>query len=257
MIKTLLREKKNVAVVAGVIIPALFAIVLYVLFRPASQIEATEMPSVDIEQQGHETAGDTAIETEDIQDETLAYLETEEPEKSDIQETVEETEEIVSGGLEENSEDKPNEKEEEEHSLEQTKYIGRQPPEGYVEPEGSSRHAFQLEYKDTYQSNIVVMWEEIWDIDYRDYAWFHPAYHKGPNTSGVGAYQFLVYAILAYYDGDVPCDYYFNFREDVHNRHPYSSVIYEVQMHGDRPLNICLDTYNYKIRVEEGIVKED
>jgi hypothetical protein len=64
----------------------------------------------------------------------------------------------------------------------------------------------------------------------------------------------LVYAILTYYDGDVPCDYYVNKEEDMHNIHPKTTTIFEVQMHGDRPLNICLDTYNYKIYVEEGIV---
>jgi hypothetical protein len=66
----------------------------------------------------------------------------------------------------------------------------------------------------------------------------------------------LIYAILTYYEGDVPCDYYVNKEEDMHNIHPKTTTIFEVQMHGDKPLNICLDLYNYKIYVEEGIVEK-
>jgi hypothetical protein len=254
MIKTLLREKKYVAVVAGVVIVALFAAVLYIIMAPAGEVAANGASDVEPEPQVVATADIAVVEPNDNQETPQTLPETETPIDDIDIETVEEVADIK------NEEEEGNNKEEgndEENSQDQPQYIGRQPPEGYVEPEGDSRHAFQLEYKDTYQSNIVVMWEEIWDIDYRDYAWFHPAYHIGPSTSGVGAYQFLVYAILTYYDGDVPCDYYVSFREDVHNRHPGSSMIFEVQTHGERPLNICLDMYNYKIRVEEGIVKED
>jgi len=68
---------------------------------------------------------------------------------------------------------------------------------------------------------------------------------------------FLVYAILTYYDGNVPYDYYINLDEDIHNRHPSSSVIFEVQTHGERPLNICIDMYNYRIRVDEGMKQKN
>jgi hypothetical protein len=148
-----------------------------------------------------------------------------------------------------------NEEEKEEDSAEKPKYIGRQPPEGYVGPEGLEyRGRWMVEYKDTYQSNIVVILGELFETDHTDYAWFHPT-SGDPLGTTAEIYDFVAYAILTYYDGDVPCDYSFYLEEDCHNMHPDSTWIFEIQTHGDRPLNICLDTYNYKIYVEEGIVE--
>ena len=149
-----------------------------------------------------------------------------------------------------------------QESSEQPKYIGRQ-IENYVEPQTENLHTriheFQLEYRDTYQSNIVIVPQDIHSTDVNGYEWFHyePKSHAYQNGA-----QFVCYAIFTYYDGKVPCDYYVNFNDDdenidIHNSHPQSSMICEVQTHGDKPLNICLDLYNYKIRVDEGVAKKN
>jgi len=140
---------------------------------------------------------------------------------------------------------------------EQPIFIGRQPPIGYVEPESLDprQFEFQLALKDTYQSNIVIIPEEISMLHLGNHEWFHvttiypEAYEK--------ISQWACYAILTYYDDDVPFNYHTNLDEDIHNVHPNVSTIFEVQTHGERPLNICLDTYNYKIRVEEGIKQKN
>ena len=159
---------------------------------------------------------------------------------------------------------------EEEQSLEEMlitekEYIGRQPPEGYSEPEyHDPRFEFQLAFKDTYQSNIVIIPEEIYIncfddnmnwIGFVNYEWLHLLSDYSFNYGDT--VFFVAYGILTYYDGDVPYDYYVNLDEDIHNSHPISSVIFEVQTHGERPLNICLDLYNIKIRVEEGIKQKN
>ena len=133
----------------------------------------------------------------------------------------------------------------------QSLYIGRQ-IDGYVEPSGNSLYPnhHQLEYKDTYQSNIVIVVEEIYDLDIHEYEWFHT---QDKYIQWQTVYQFICYAILTYYDGNVPCDYYVSIEEGGHNNHSESTMIFEVQAYSEKPLNICLDTYNYKIYVEEGI----
>ena len=69
----------------------------------------------------------------------------------------------------------------------QREFIGRQPPVDYIEPVGSDRFEFQLEFKDTYQSNIVVIAEEIWDMNIYAYEWYNyspkPATIYTQNTS--------------------------------------------------------------------------
>ncbi|MCL2051340.1 MAG: hypothetical protein FWG91_06410 [Lachnospiraceae bacterium] len=137
-------------------------------------------------------------------------------------------------------------------------YIGRQPPEDYVEPESNDprQFEFQLALKDTYQSNVVIIVNELHNIDYEKYDWFNYTSELTPYSYGE-AVQFVVYAILTYFDGNVPYEYYVNLDEDIHNRHPDSATILEVQTYGERPLNICIDMYNYRIRVEEGIKKID
>jgi hypothetical protein len=255
LIKRLLKEKKNVAAVAGVMIAALFAIVLYVFVRPASQVEATEMPSVDLERQGHETAEYAVSEMEHSENGTPAP-----PEigvfvaEDDIeQDAIEKVDDAIGEESNENSNDEPKDEEKGEDNS-PPQYIGRQPPKGYVEPEGDKNYVPRLlEYKDTYQSNIVVILDDLFETDHTDYVWFHPT--SDALDADAEIFDFVAYAILTYYDGDVPCDYSFKLEEDCHNMHPETTWIFEIQTHGDKPLNICLDTYNYKIYVEEGIVE--
>ena len=143
----------------------------------------------------------------------------------------------------------------------QIQYIGRQPPEGYVEPRTEDLHIknskFQLEYRDTYQSNIVILVDELWSIDIDLFDWYK--YEFKPAGAYKPILQFICYAILTYFDGNVPYDFYVNLydEEDIHNNHPESTMIFEVQTHGKRPLNICLDMYNYKIYVEEGVKQKN
>ena len=158
--------------------------------------------------------------------------------------------------------DKEEQSPDEAFNVEKKEYIGRQPPEGYVEPVANDHRQleFQLALKDTYQSNIVIILDDLYRIGYDDgtwigldmYEWLHLLSEFSPFGYGDTIF-FLVYAILTYYDGNVLYDYYINLEEDIHNSHPGSSSIFEVQTHGERPLNICLDLYNIKIRVEEGI----
>ncbi|MDR0220366.1 MAG: hypothetical protein LBI54_03050 [Lachnospiraceae bacterium] len=252
MLKELLKGKKGVMITAATAFAVLLATALYVSIKPADTVEANEAMAAETEQYEPETTEEAVIETEDSPDETPAYPETEVPEKDNIQETVAETDETAGDEPVENGEDEPNE---EADDAEQPKYIGRQPPKGYVEPESLEYKAqWMLKYKDTYQSNIVVILDDLFETDHTDYAWFHPT-AGAPLGATANIFNFLAYAILTYYDGDVPCDYYFYLEEDCHNMHPNSTKIFEVQTHGDRPLNICLDMYNYKIRVEEGIVE--
>ena len=144
--------------------------------------------------------------------------------------------------------------------IEQPLYIGRQPPVDYVEFERdvNDRHSFQIEYKDTYQSNIVIILNELLEINIDDYKWFN--YNPKPTEAHYNTAQFVCYAILTYYDGNVPCDYFVNFdygeNEDAHSPQN-GSMQFEVQTHGDKPLNISLDLYNYKIHVEEGVKKKN
>lgn len=147
---------------------------------------------------------------------------------------------------------------EDEGASELTTYIGRQPPDDYVEPESLDPRQIesQLALKDTYQSNIVIIPEELLSIDIDDFEWFHPTSEYGIFSYGYTV-QFVCYAILTYYDGEVPCDYYVDLENDRHNRHSDSAQIFEIQTHGEKPLNIGIDMYNYKIRVEEGIKKVD
>ena len=140
----------------------------------------------------------------------------------------------------------------------QSRYIGRQ-IEGYVEPFIDPEFVFPQKhrlyaYKDTYQSNIVVVMEDIARTDINEHEWFY-VYDIYP-AGWQEIYQFLCYAILTYYDGDVPYDYYISLENGRHNNHPKTMTIFEVQTYGERPLNIYLDTFNYKIRVEEGLKKE-
>ncbi|MCL2717793.1 MAG: hypothetical protein FWE14_03315 [Lachnospiraceae bacterium] len=141
---------------------------------------------------------------------------------------------------------------------EQPIFIGRQPPIDYVEPESLDprQFEFQLALKDTYQSNIVIIPEEISMLHLGDHEWIHLLSEFSPFNYG-DTVLFVVYAILTYYDGNVPYDYYVHLKEDTHNRHPESATIFEVQTHGERPLNICIDMYNYRIRVDEGMKQKN
>ena len=149
-----------------------------------------------------------------------------------------------------------------EKSSEQPKYMGRQ-IENYAEPQTENLHIriheFQLEYRDTYQSNIVIVPQDIHLTNIDGYEWFD--YDPKPTNAYYRLAQFVCYAIFTYYDGNVPCDYYVYLVDDghvdIHNSHFASTMIFEVQTHGKKPLNICLDTYNYKIRVDEGVAKKN
>lgn len=167
-----------------------------------------------------------------------------EPEKSSMLETVQESEETPKPVIEDAI-----------TPAEQSEYIGKQPPDGYVEPKESDRYPHQIEYKDTYQSNIVVIQEEVWAMDFDNYNWYN--YSPKPAHVYTGVHEFISYAILTYYDGKIPCNYFVALDDDFHNMHFDSTMIFEVQTHGEKPLNICLDTYNFKIRVEEGIKKKN
>ena len=169
--------------------------------------------------------------------------------------TEQDTEEIL---ISETNIDELGETDNQEAS-EQTKYMGRQ-IENYEEPQTENLYArifeSQLRYRNTYQSNIVIVPQDIAFTDTDGYEWFD--YDPKPHAYHETA-QFVCYAIFTYYDGKVPCGYYTNFNEsiDIHNGHSQSSMIFEVQTHGDKPLNICLDMYNYKIRVDEGVAKKN
>lgn len=146
-------------------------------------------------------------------------------------------------------------------NVDRPQFIGRQPPADYVEPEGGGdRYDHHLAYKDTYHSNIVVIPEDIWGMDFEMCEWFHPINNHG---SWHEIHQFICYAILTYYDSNVPHDYYVTLTDydtltdDIHNQHLSSTLIFEVQTHGKKPINICLDMYNFKINVEEGIKQKN
>ena len=140
-------------------------------------------------------------------------------------------------------------------SAENPVYIGRQPPEGYVPPEGGDRIPHQFALRNTYQSNIVIIEKDIYMLDIDLYEWFHLTVFN--LTASYKISQWVCYAILTYFNGNVPYNYYVNLDEDIHNSQLESSMIFEVQTHGERPLNICLDMYNYKIRVEEGVKQKN
>jgi hypothetical protein len=247
MLKTLFRGKNGITAVAVTAAVALLAAVLYITTIPVGEVAANEASDVAPEPQVVATADIAVIEPDGSEEEPLPPPETEVLEIDTDGETIEEEADTINEETEENSEEGGND---EEDSQEQPQYIGRQPTEGYVEPEsGDDRF---LKYKDTYQSNIVVIVEEIWSTDYRDYAWFHPT-AGAPRGATAEIFDFVAYAILTYYDGDVPCDYSFKLEEDCRNM--TNSKIFEIQTHGERPLNICLDMYNWKICVEEGIVE--
>lgn len=137
--------------------------------------------------------------------------------------------------------------------LEQKEYIGRQPPPGYMEPI-PNEHLTQHVHRDTYQSNIVIILEELRNLLFNDKKWFD---FDGASNAHIA--QYIIYAILTYYDGDVPCNYYTDLfyhedgYKDIHSPQNGTTMQFEVQTHGDKPLNICLDMSNIQIRVEEGI----
>ena len=228
-------------------IVAVVALVMFVMI-PSMPKETKEVPETEV-----------AVSTGQDTEETAAP----EPSKTDIDESVQDTEKPSETDINAVQDtDKPNETDTQKSS-EQSKYIGRQ-IENYVEPQTEDLYLrlyeFQLEYRDTYQSNIVIVPEDIAHIDIDGYEWFD--YDPKPTNAFHRTAQFVCYAIFTYYDGKVPCNYYANFdygekMVDIHNGHKQSSMIYEVQTHGEKPLNICLDTYNYKIRVEEGIKKKN
>jgi hypothetical protein len=167
-----------------------------------------------------------------------------------------------------------------EGGKDQPKYIGRQPPADYVEPtymddikdDGrredeeymawyNAEFKSYLDQKDAFESNIVIIGEEIGPETFESYKWFQ----YSPEDFVVGTYyndlMWVAYAIITYYDGDVPCDYYVGL-DSIYNK-VYQEEgtdiyhIFEVQTYGERPLHIRLDVFNYKIRVEEGIKKEE
>ena len=157
-----------------------------------------------------------------------------------------------------------------EKSSEELKYIGRQ-IEGYVEPTndwwtttGKSDEEFNEYYKayialkDAFESNIVFD-KKGFGFELEDYEWFKCL----PKDGGwnFNDYLWICYAILTYYDGNVPCDYYVT-PDDVYNRVylPDSTDIYHIcdaQLHGERSLHIRMDKFNYKIRVEEGVKRKN
>jgi len=159
---------------------------------------------------------------------------------------------------------------------EQAEYIGRQPPEGYIEPtyldyyseeqrENKAYMEYEKEYwsdhialKDAFQSNIIIIFDDFYPEAFKGYEWFK--YSEENNSNDL---MWISYAILTYYDGNVPYDYYI-IPDDIYNKFydkafPNNSMyrIFDVQTHGERPLHINIDTFNYKIRVEEGIQRKN
>jgi hypothetical protein len=205
--------------------------------------------NVKIDKNRNEDTNNVSEEIEKLEAESpiSSKNETEQVEEENPQSIIDTTEQIEDLSYEED-----------EESSEQPTYIGRTPPANYVEPESldPSQIESQLALKDTYQSNIVIIPEELLSIDINDYEWYHPTSEYGVFSYGYTVH-FVCYAILTYYDGEVPCDYYVDLENDKHNRHYDSAKIFEMQTYGEKPLNICIDMYNYKIRVEEGIKKEE
>ena len=101
-------------------------------------------------------------------------------------------------------------------------------------------------YKDMYISDIEVdldtlyatNWEQEWfdipeDLNYME-----------------NVYQWVAYAILEYYDGNVPETFKFDLNTDIVNQE--TNMIYTVLVSGESVnLSILLDTYNYKIVINE------
>ena len=218
-----------------IILVTIAVIVLVILIVPSTPKVTEELPETEI-------VASTEQDTEEV-----SISETDE---TDIEELIQDAHESS--------------KTDTNVTSEELKYIGRQIRD-YEEPQTENIHIrvieSQLRYRNTYQSNIVIVLDDIAHTNIDGYEWFD--YAPKPTSAFHKAAQFVCYAILTYYDGKVPCDYYVNLEEDkynengdIHNGHPQSSMIFEVQTHGDKPLNICLDMYNYKIRVDEGVSKE-
>jgi hypothetical protein len=162
-----------------------------------------------------------------------------------------------------------------DYQAEELIYIGKQPPEGYIEPthldkiekylnnkefmdEYNDHFKLYIELKDAFQSNIIFI-NRNFAIDFEDHEWFKHLPQEGEQYYGI--YRWICYAILTYFDGDVPCDFHVT-PESIYNIvYPNESTdlyhIFEVQTYGERPLHIRMDQFNKKIRVEEGIKKPD
>ncbi|MCL2051341.1 MAG: hypothetical protein FWG91_06415 [Lachnospiraceae bacterium] len=167
-------------------------------------------------------------------------------------------------------------------------YIGRQPPEGYAEPThlDSVGHkwlqddGFMADYyeywedhialKDEFESNIVILFPEDFfenifsAAGFDEYVWFEYTPTKDDLHGTLrNDYAWICYAILTYYDGEVPYNFHVS-PESIYSKFYDKAFtdnsmyrIFDVQIYGENPLHIRIDTFNYKIRVDEGILKED
>ncbi|MCL2051338.1 MAG: hypothetical protein FWG91_06400 [Lachnospiraceae bacterium] len=122
--------------------------------------------------------------------------------------------------------------------------------------------------KDEFESNIAIHNPEEFfreyfpNLEFDEYGWFK---HSPSNDELYGIlrndYVWICYAILMFFDEDVPYDFYVA-PENIYNKVFISEDseiyhIFDVQIYGENPLHIRIDTFNYKIRVDEGILKED
>ena len=146
-------------------------------------------------------------------------------------------------------------------------HIGKQ-IEDYIEPINEWRNDSSFsdeefnEYyknyfavKDEFQSNIVIDLDAF-DFYFADYEWFKHL-PEGGRPFHYNDFLWICYAIKTYFDGNVPHDYYVT-SDDIYNKiylNDESTIfhIFDVQIHGERPLHIRMDKFNYKILVEEGV----
>jgi len=123
------------------------------------------------------------------------------------------------------------------------------------------RNKERIAQKDAFQSNIIVLFEDdYYPESFKNYEWFK---YSPENVRGIYLNDliWISYALKTYYDGNVPYDYYISL-EDIFNQIYIadSTSIYfafEAQTHGERPLHIRIDRFNYKIRVEEGVKRKN
>lgn len=105
---------------------------------------------------------------------------------------------------------------------------------------------YNTQFVDLYESNIDVDEGSI-DLDVSEYSWF-----EIPNDvmqDYIVIYQYIIYAIDSYFNGDIPGEFTCTLPDDIFNE--VTTVIFEVHVKGTEiDLDIAIDMYNKNITVK-------